>query len=169
MRPSISLARSLAWAPRRGYHERVLDYFEKARNSGSLPKAAPNVGTGVVGAPACGDVIQMQIEVDDNDVITKAVFKTYGCASALASSSYATELVVGKTLDQALEIKNSDIAKYLHLPPVKMHCSMLAEDAIRAATFNLKQKRDQSASASAPAAASPSPSAAAGIPVHPPH
>jgi Fe-S cluster assembly scaffold IscU len=118
----------------------VLDHYEKPRNVGTLDKNDPAVGTALVGAPACGDVMKLQIKVDENDRIVDAKFKTFGCGSAIASSSFATELVKGKTIDEALAIKNTDIAKYLSLPPVKLHCSMLAEDAVKAAIKDLKVK-----------------------------
>jgi Fe-S cluster assembly scaffold IscU len=126
------------------YHEKVIDHYEKPRNVGSLDKKDKTVGTGLVGAPACGDVMKLQIKVDDKGKIENAVFKTFGCGSAIASSSYATELIKGKTLEDALKIKNSDIAGYLNLPPVKLHCSMLAEDAIKAAVedFKIKNKAE---------------------------
>jgi len=127
----------------RRYHENVLDHFEKPRNAGSFDKKAPNVGTGLVGAPACGDVLKLQIKVDDNGVITDSCFLTFGCGSAIASSSLATELIKGKKLDEAVQIKNQDIAKHLALPPVKLHCSMLAEDAIKAAVNDLKKKKQE--------------------------
>ena len=122
------------------YSDKVMDHYENPRNVGSLDKADPSVGTGMVGAPACGDVMRLQSEVDDNGVISDAKFKTYGCGSAIASSSLVTELLKGKTLDDATAIKNSDIAEELALPPVKIHCSVLAEDAIKAAIadYNLK-------------------------------
>jgi nitrogen fixation NifU-like protein len=122
------------------YSDKVLDHYENPRNVGALDKSDPNVGTGMVGAPACGDVMKLQIRVGDDGVIEDAKFKTYGCGSAIASSSLVTEWLKGKTLDQALEIKNSDIAEELALPPVKIHCSVLAEDAIKAAIADLKQK-----------------------------
>ena len=122
------------------YSDKVLDHYENPRNVGALDKNDPNVGTGMVGAPACGDVMKLQIRVGDDGVIEDAKFKTYGCGSAIASSSLVTEWLKGKTLDQALEIKNSDIAEELALPPVKIHCSVLAEDAIKAAIADLKQK-----------------------------
>jgi Fe-S cluster assembly scaffold IscU len=110
------------------YHENVIDHYENPRNVGSLDKGKKNVGTGLVGAPACGDVMKLQIEVaEDGKTIERAVFKTFGCGSAIASSSYATEVIKGMDIEEALKIKNSDIAKYLKLPPVKLHCSMLAE------------------------------------------
>ncbi|KAF5291339.1 hypothetical protein FQA39_LY03490 [Lamprigera yunnana] len=124
------------------YHPKVIDHYENPRNVGSLDKTDKNVGTGLVGAPACGDVMKLQIKVDDDGKIIDAKFKTFGCGSAIASSSLATEWVKGKTVDQALELKNTDIAKELSLPPVKLHCSMLAEDAIKAALsdYRIKQK-----------------------------
>lgn len=124
------------------YGEKVMDHYENPRNVGVLDKDAKNVGTGMVGAPACGDVMRLQIQVDDNGVIEEAKFKTYGCGSAIASSSLLTEWVKGKTLDEAAEIKNSDIAEELALPPVKVHCSVLAEDAIKAAISDIKSKAE---------------------------
>ena len=123
------------------YSEKVLDHYENPRNVGSFDKDEKNVGTGMVGAPACGDVMKLQIKVDDDGVIEDAVFKTYGCGSAIASSSLLTEWVKGKTLEQARAIKNTAIAEELALPPVKIHCSVLAEDAINAAIENYMQKR----------------------------
>ncbi|PSR90298.1 NifU-like N terminal domain-domain-containing protein [Coniella lustricola] len=118
----------------RSYHEKVLDHYSRPRNVGSMSKADADVGTGLVGAPACGDVMKIQIRVDpDSNTISDVKFKTFGCGSAIASSSYLTELVRGMTLDKASQIKNTDIAKELCLPPVKLHCSMLAEDGIKAA------------------------------------
>ncbi|XP_027545580.1 iron-sulfur cluster assembly enzyme ISCU, mitochondrial [Neopelma chrysocephalum] len=125
-----------------GYHKKVVDHYENPRNVGSLDRNAKNVGTGLVGAPACGDVMKLQVEVDENGKIVDARFKTFGCGSAIASSSLATEWVKGKTVDEALKIKNTDIAKELCLPPVKLHCSMLAEDAIKAALADYKLKQD---------------------------
>ena len=122
------------------YSEKVLDHYENPRNVGSLDKESLSVGTGMVGAPACGDVMKLQIEVE-GDTIIDAKFKTYGCGSAIASSSLVTEWLKGKTLDEAQTIKNSDIAEELALPPVKIHCSVLAEDAIKAAIVDLKRKR----------------------------
>ena len=122
------------------YSEKVLDHYENPRNVGSFGKDEKNVGTGMVGVPACGDVMRLQIKVGDNGVIEDAVFKTYGCGSAIASSSLLTEWVKGKTLDEAKAIKNTDIAEELALPPVKIHCSVLAEDAIQAAIEDYKQK-----------------------------
>ena len=124
------------------YSDKVLDHYENPRNVGSFDKADQNVGTGMVGAPACGDVMKLQIKVNDDGVIEDAKFKTYGCGSAIASSSLLTEWVKGKTLEQASEIKNTDIAEELALPPVKIHCSVLAEDAIKAAISDLKSKED---------------------------
>ena len=123
------------------YSEKVIDHYENPRNVGKLDDAATNVGTGMVGAPACGDVMRLQIQVGDNGVIEDAKFKTYGCGSAIASSSLLTEWVKGKTLDEAREIKNTDIAEELALPPVKVHCSVLAEDAIKAAIEDYQSKR----------------------------
>jgi nitrogen fixation protein NifU and related proteins len=122
------------------YGDKVLDHFENPRNIGSMDKADPSVGTGMVGAPACGDVMRLQIKVNDQGVIEDAKFKTYGCGSAIASSSLVTEWVKGKTLDQAMDLKNTKIAEELALPPVKIHCSILAEDAIKAAIIDYKQK-----------------------------
>ncbi|NOQ88257.1 MAG: Fe-S cluster assembly scaffold IscU [Gammaproteobacteria bacterium] len=123
------------------YGEKVLDHYENPRNVGSF-ESADNVGTGMVGAPACGDVMKLQIKVSDEGVIEDAVFKTYGCGSAIASSSLLTEWVKGKTLDEAQAIKNTQIAEELALPPVKIHCSVLAEDAINAAVADYKQKNN---------------------------
>jgi nitrogen fixation NifU-like protein len=122
------------------YSEKVLDHYENPRNVGSFEKGDDEVGTDMVGAPACGDVMKLQIKVGEDGVITDAKFKTYGCGSAIASSSLVTEWVKGKTLDQALEIKNTAIAEELALPPVKIHCSILAEDAIKAAVEDYKKK-----------------------------
>ena len=123
------------------YSDKVLDHYENPRNVGSFDKDDVNVGTGMVGAPACGDVMKLQIKVGDDGVIEDAKFKTYGCGSAIASSSLVTEWLKGKSLDQAAEIKNSQIAEELALPPVKIHCSVLAEDAIKAAVDDIKAKR----------------------------
>ncbi len=125
------------------YSDKVVDHFEHPRNVGSLDKEDNNVGTGIVGAPECGDVMKLQIQVDDNNRIVDAKFKTFGCGSAIASSSLATEWVKGKTIDEALEIKNTEIVKELALPPVKIHCSVLAEDAIRAAIQDVKRKKEK--------------------------
>jgi nitrogen fixation NifU-like protein len=122
------------------YSEKVIDHYENPRNVGSMDKDETNVGTGMVGAPACGDVMRLQIKVTDDGVIEDAKFKTYGCGSAIASSSLLTEWVKGKTLDEASAIKNTDIANELELPPVKIHCSVLAEDAIKAAIDDFKTK-----------------------------
>ena len=122
------------------YGKKVMDHYENPRNVGVLDKDAPNVGTGMVGAPACGDVMRLQIQVNDAGVIEEAKFKTYGCGSAIASSSLLTEWVKGKTLDEAAQIKNTEIVEELELPPVKIHCSVLAEDAIKAAINDLKSK-----------------------------
>jgi nitrogen fixation NifU-like protein len=121
------------------YSDKVLDHYENPRNVGSFQKDDPNVGTGMVGAPACGDVMKLQIKVEDG-IITDAKFKTYGCGSAIASSSLVTEWVKGKTLEQAGSIKNSEIAEELALPPVKIHCSILAEDAIKAAVNDYRNR-----------------------------
>ncbi len=123
------------------YSEKVLDHYENPRNVGVMDKSDKSVGTGMVGAPACGDVMKLQIRVDANGLIEDAKFKTYGCGSAIASSSLVTEWVKGKTLDEALEIKNSDIVEELALPPVKIHCSVLAEDAIKAAIEDFQGKQ----------------------------
>ncbi len=123
------------------YSDKVLDHYENPRNVGSLDKNDPNVGTGMVGAPACGDVMKLMIKVNDNGIIEDAKFKTYGCGSAIASSSLVTEWLKGRTIDQAYAIKNSEIAEELALPPVKIHCSVLAEDAIKAAVADIKAKQ----------------------------
>ena len=122
------------------YSDKVLDHYENPRNVGQLDENSKNVGTGMVGAPACGDVMRLQIQVNDDGVIEEAKFKTYGCGSAIASSSLLTEWVKGKTLDEASQIKNTEIVDELELPPVKIHCSVLAEDAIKAAITDLKNK-----------------------------
>lgn len=128
------------------YSEKVIDHYENPRNVGSLPKEDSNVGTGMVGAPACGDVMKLQIKVNAQGVIEDARFKTYGCGSAIASSSLATEWLKGKTLEEATQIKNTDIAEELALPPVKIHCSVLAEDAIKAAISDYQKKNTEQAS-----------------------
>lgn len=128
------------------YSDKVLDHYENPRNVGTLEKDDPSVGTGMVGAPACGDVMRLQIKVNKEGVIEDARFKTYGCGSAIASSSLLTEWVKGKTLDEAGQIKNTDIAEELALPPVKIHCSVLAEDAIKAAIEDFRGKSDSSSS-----------------------
>ncbi|WP_323847095.1 Fe-S cluster assembly scaffold IscU [Microbulbifer magnicolonia] len=125
------------------YSDKVIDHYEHPRNVGRLDDKSDNVGTGMVGAPACGDVMRLQIQVNENGVIEDAKFKTYGCGSAIASSSLLTEWVKGKTLDEAEQIKNTAIAEELALPPVKIHCSVLAEDAIKAAVRNIREKRGQ--------------------------
>ncbi|MGC9162702.1 MAG: Fe-S cluster assembly scaffold IscU [Thiomonas sp.] len=122
------------------YSDKVIDHYENPRNVGSFPKDDPRVGTGMVGAPACGDVMKLQIRVNDQGVIEDARFKTYGCGSAIASSSLVTEWIKGKTLDQALQIRNTQIAEELALPPVKIHCSILAEDAIKAAVSDYQKR-----------------------------
>ncbi|KIH81764.1 Fe-S cluster assembly scaffold IscU [Pseudomonas batumici] len=123
------------------YSEKVIDHYENPRNVGKMNAEDPNVGTGMVGAPACGDVMRLQIKVNEQGVIEDAKFKTYGCGSAIASSSLATEWMKGKTLDEAETIKNTQLAEELALPPVKIHCSVLAEDAIKAAVRDYKQKK----------------------------
>ena len=126
------------------YSNKVIDHYENPRNVGSLPKEDPNVGTGLVGAPECGDVMKLQVKVNpETGVIDDAKFKTFGCGSAIASSSLATEWLKGKTVEQALAIKNTDIVNELSLPPVKIHCSVLAEDAIKAAIRDYQQKQEQ--------------------------
>ena len=123
------------------YSEKVVDHYENPRNVGSLDKNDPNVGTGLVGAPACGDVMKLQLRITDEGIIEDAKFKTFGCGSAIASSSLATEWIKGKTIDEAATIKNSQIAEELSLPPVKIHCSVLAEDAIKSAIEDFRKKR----------------------------
>ena len=125
------------------YSEKVIDHYENPRNVGSLDKEDPNVGTGMVGAPACGDVMKLQIKVDQKGIIEEAKFKTYGCGSAIASSSLITEWVKGKSVEDAAKIRNTEIASELSLPPVKIHCSILAEDAIKAAVEDYKKKSDR--------------------------
>jgi len=125
------------------YSDKLLDHYENPRNVGSLDKNENDVGTGLVGAPACGDVMKLQIKVDEDSIIKDACFKTFGCGSAIASSSLVTEWIKGKTLDEATIITNKDIAKELALPPVKIHCSVLAEDAIKAAVADYKTKRSE--------------------------
>ena len=126
------------------YDKRVIDHYENPRNVGSFGKNESDVGTGLVGAPACGDVMKLQVKIKDDGTIEKAVFKTFGCGSAIASSSYATELIEGMHIEEAMNIKNTDIASHLKLPPVKLHCSMLAEDAIKAAISDYKSKKTES-------------------------
>ncbi|XBC38724.1 MAG: Fe-S cluster assembly scaffold IscU [Buchnera aphidicola (Melaphis rhois)] len=123
------------------YSKKVLDHYENPRNVGSFSSSDSNIGSGLVGAPACGDVMKLQIKVDDNEIIKDACFKTYGCGSAIASSSLATEWIIGKSLSEAENIKNTNIAEELDLPPVKIHCSILAEDAIKAAILNYRNKK----------------------------
>ncbi|MBI4718703.1 MAG: Fe-S cluster assembly scaffold IscU [Planctomycetes bacterium] len=135
------------------YSDKIIDHYQNPRNVGSLDGNARNVGTGIVGAPECGDVMKLQIQVDEQDRIVDAKFKTFGCGSAIASSSLATEWVKGRTLDEALQIKNTDIVQELALPPVKIHCSVLAEDAVRAAIADVKQKKEQASPRPAGAAA----------------
>jgi len=123
------------------YSDKVLDHYSNPRNVGTLPKDDPNVGTGVVGAPECGDVMKLQLKISDAGVVEDAKFKTFGCGSAIASSSYVTELVKGKTVDEVMSIKNTQIVQELSLPPVKIHCSVLAEDGIKAAIADWRKKR----------------------------
>ena len=125
------------------YSDQVIDHYENPRNVGALDKDDLSTGTGLVGAPACGDVMRLQIKVNENGIIEDAKFKTYGCGSAIASSSLVTEWVKGRSIDDALKIKNTDIVNHLSLPPVKIHCSVLAEDAIKAAIEDYKQKNDK--------------------------
>ena len=131
------------------YSDKVLDHYENPRNVGSFSKDEADVGTGIVGAPECGDVMKLQLKINDAGVIEDARFKTFGCGSAIASSSYVTELVKGKTVDDAMQIKNTQIVEELSLPPVKIHCSVLAEDAIKAAIADYKKKRQGEAKLSA--------------------
>jgi len=142
LRPQPAITATMDLPGSRSYHDKVIDHYENPRNVGSLDKNDVNVGTGLVGAPACGDVMKLQIKVDDDGKIIDARFKTFGCGSAIASSSLATEWIKGKSLNEASAIKNTEIAKELCLPPVKLHCSMLAEDAIQAALkdYNTKKK-----------------------------
>lgn len=135
------------------YSSKVLDHYNNPRNVGSFPKDAADVGTGVVGAPECGDVMKLQLKINPEGVIEDARFKTFGCGSAIASSSYVTELVKGKRIEEAMAIKNSAIVQELNLPPVKIHCSVLAEDAIKAAITDWKAKHEQDAAAPAGKAA----------------
>ena len=126
-----------------GYSENLMDHYENPRNIGTLDENDPNVGTGMIGSPACGDIMRLQIKVNDKGVIEDAKFKTYGCGAAIASSSVATEWIKGKTLDEALQLKNDEIVEYLKLPPVKIHCSILAEEAIGAAIKDYRDKQSQ--------------------------
>jgi len=145
--PAVAAA-AAAGAARRGYHERVVDHYNNPRNVGAFDKDDADVGTGIVGAPACGDVMKLQIRVDEGSGrIVDARFKTFGCGSAIASSSVATEWVKGKQMEEVVAIKNTDIAKHLSLPPVKLHCSMLAEDAIKAAVKDYEAKKGKLAKA----------------------
>ncbi|RLN10231.1 hypothetical protein BBJ28_00022331 [Nothophytophthora sp. Chile5] len=144
--PAASVARAAPVAGQtRLYHENVIDHYENPRNVGAMDKNSKSVGTGLVGAPACGDVMKLQIEVDEHGTIVDSKFKTFGCGSAIASSSVATEWLKGKSVEDCLKIKNTDIASHLKLPPVKLHCSMLAEDAIKAAISDYKKKQSASA------------------------
>jgi nitrogen fixation NifU-like protein len=138
------------------YSDKVIDHYENPRNVGSLDKEAADVGTGLVGAPACGDVMKLQIRVSQDGVIEDARFKTFGCGSAIASSSLVTEWVKGKTVAEAMQIKNTDVAEELELPPVKVHCSVLAEDAIKAAVADW-QRKQQARAAAVPAPGGPGP------------
>jgi nitrogen fixation NifU-like protein len=135
------------------YSDKVVDHYQNPRNVGSMDASLKDVGTGIVGAPECGDVMKLQIKVDENDRIVDAKFKTFGCGSAIASSSLATEWVKGRTLDEAMQLKNTEIVTELALPPVKIHCSVLAEDAVRAAIADVKKKKGQTQSAAAAVAA----------------
>ncbi len=137
------------------YSDKVLDHYSNPRNVGALDKNDPNVGTGVVGAPECGDVMKLQLKIRDDGVVEDAKFKTFGCGSAIASSSYVTELVKGKTVDEVLAIKNTHIVEELSLPPVKIHCSVLAEDAIKAAIADWKKKQEAKDAGAAKAEAKP--------------
>lgn len=141
MTRSLRIAKDVRVSQASMYHKNVIDHYENPRNVGSFDKDDDNVGTGLVGAPACGDVMKLQIKVDDDGKIIDAKFKTFGCGSAIASSSLATEWVKGKKMADATQIKNTDIAKELSLPPVKLHCSMLAEDAINAAINDYQTKK----------------------------
>ena len=138
------------------YSDKVIDHYSNPRNVGSFSKEEPDVGTGIVGAPECGDVMKLQLKISDDGVVQDARFKTFGCGSAIASSSYVTELVKGKTVDEVMKIKNSHIVQELSLPPVKIHCSVLAEDAIKAALADWKAKREERSKAEQPVAASAS-------------
>lgn len=137
----ISRVKSISMPFVKYYYSNIIDHYESPRNVGSLPKTDMDVGTGLVGAPACGDVISLSIRVDKKNIITEAYFKTFGCGSAIASSSYLTEMIKGMKIDEASKITNQTIAKHLKLPPVKLHCSLLAEDAINAAITNYKNKQ----------------------------
>ena len=137
------------------YSSKVIDHYENPRNVGTLDKSDPNVGTGLVGAPACGDVMRLQLRITDEGIIEDAKFKTFGCGSAIASSSLATEWLKGKTVDEALAIKNTDIVTELSLPPVKIHCSVLAEDAIKAAIADYRKKKGSTVAANVDTHAQP--------------
>ena len=126
-----------------GYSENLMDHYENPRNIGTFDEDDPNVGTGMIGSPACGDIMRLQIKVNDKDIIEDAKFKTYGCGAAIASSSVATEWIKGKTIEEALQLKNDEIVEYLKLPPVKIHCSILAEDAIAAAIKDYRDKQQE--------------------------
>ena len=144
------LSAPAAWRAPRGaacYHDNVIDHYENPRNVGSLDKDDPDVGTGLVGAPACGDVMKLQIKINADGMVEDTKFKTFGCGSAIASSSLATDWILGKNVEDIVTIKNTDIAKHLKLPPVKLHCSMLAEDAIKAAVGDWKKKKKAQAAA----------------------
>lgn len=145
------------------YSDKVIDHYENPRNVGTLDKGSESVGTGLVGAPACGDVMRLQILVDDAGVIRDAKFKTFGCGSAIASSSLATEWLKGRTLEEALRIRNRDIAEELNLPPVKIHCSVLAEDAIKSAIEDFRRKQAAKRALQQEAASAPSASAPAAV------
>lgn len=142
-RPAIATPRVVQPALSRGYHDKVIDHYENPRNVGSFTKGDKDVGIGLVGAPACGDVMKLSIKVSEKGIIEDVRFKTFGCGSAIASSSYMTERVKGMTLEEAGAIRNTEIAKELSLPPVKLHCSMLAEDAIKSAIRDYKKRRDE--------------------------
>ncbi len=144
LKPKLSFFSSLQKSTMRTYHGRVVDHYENPRNMGSFDKNEENVFTSLVGAPACGDVMKLSIKVNNDGYITHAKFKTFGCGSAIASSSYSTELIKNKHVTEADKIKNADIAKHLSLPPVKLHCSMLAEDAIKEAIKNYRKNRRES-------------------------
>ncbi|WVQ78438.1 iron sulfur cluster assembly protein 1, mitochondrial [Cryptococcus sp. DSM 104549] len=162
-RPMVAAVQAMR-VEKRGYHEKVIDHYENPRNVGNMPKGDFDVGTGLVGAPACGDVMKLQIRVGEDGVISDVKFKTFGCGSAIASSSYMTERVKGMTLEQAGLVKNTEIAKELSLPPVKLHCSLLAEDAIKSAIKDYQSKRAKrlaAAGATAPLAAATATAAAA--------
>jgi len=134
------------------YSDKVLDHYSNPRNVGSFAKDEPNVGTGIVGAPECGDVMKLQLKINDDGVVEDARFKTFGCGSAIASSSFVTELVKGKTVDEVMQIRNTQIVQELSLPPVKIHCSVLAEDGIKAAIQDWKKRRGDAAAGDKPSA-----------------